>query len=60
MTMDVTSLGKSEEEREDIEDKFQKVAEAYEVLSTTELRRKYDNGEEVSSAAIRGLHHPYA
>ncbi len=52
--MDVTSLGKTEEEREEIDDKFQKIAEAHEVLSSTELRRKYDN-EEVSSV-IRGLH----
>ncbi len=43
------SLGKAEEERVEAEEKFQKIAEAYEVLSTTELRRKYDNGEEVSN-----------
>ncbi len=43
------SLGKTDEERIEAEEKFHMIAEAYEVLSTTELRRKYDNGEEVSN-----------
>ncbi len=49
MTILHSSLGKTEEEIAEAEEKFQKVAEAYEVLSSTELRRKYDNGEEASN-----------
>jgi len=38
---------KSEEERKTLQVKFELIAEAYEVLSSDELRGKYDRGEEV-------------
>jgi DnaJ-class molecular chaperone len=33
--------------KEEAEDKFQEISEAYEVLSTEELKAKYDRGEDV-------------
>ena len=36
-----------DDEKESAEKKFQEVAEAYEVLSDTEKRQKYDRGEDV-------------
>mmetsp|Transcript_6172 Transcript_6172/g.9616 ORF Transcript_6172/g.9616 Transcript_6172/m.9616 type:complete len:160 (+) Transcript_6172:3-482(+) len=38
---------KGEEEKAEMESKFQLIAEAYEVLSDDEMRGKYDRGEEV-------------
>lgn len=38
---------KNKDNREEAEKKFQDISEAYEVLSDTELRGKYDRGEEV-------------
>lgn len=55
---------KSEEERQQMEEKFQLVAEAYEVLSSDELRGKYDRGEEVfenqgNDNRRGGFHQPF-
>ena len=41
-----------QEEKEKAETQFQMVAEAYEVLSDTEKRGKYDRGEEVSCNSL--------
>lgn len=53
----------SEEEREKAETKFQLIAEAYEVLSDDESRRKYDHGEDVFPNQGGGggghHHHPF-
>ncbi len=56
--MDVTLIGKPDEERDEAEEKFQKVSEAYEVLGNIELRRKYDNGEEVSCCSVLDISLP--
>ena len=39
---------KDEAEREEAETKFKAMAQAYEILSDDDLRRKYDAGEEVT------------
>jgi curved DNA-binding protein CbpA len=40
-------LHKGEEEKTKAEKQFQLIAEAYEILSDTDLRGRYDRGEEV-------------
>lgn len=40
-------MNRSEADQKELQDKFQEVAEAYEVLSDEELRGKYDRGEDV-------------
>ena len=38
----------TDEQKEQQETEFQKVAQAYEILSDSELRAKYDRGEDVT------------
>lgn len=50
-----------EEEKEKAEKQFQQIAEAYEILSDADLRKKYDRGEEVlpNQGGDGGGHNPF-
>ena len=50
-------VGSSEEEMKEVEQKFQKVAQAYEILSDEDLRAKYDRGEDVENPNAQSQQH---
>merc|ERR1711967_203694 len=43
----------TEEERKEAADQFARIAQAYEILSDDNLRQRYNNGEDVSSASAQ-------
>lgn len=45
---DKLPMDATDEQKEQQETEFQKVAQAYEILSDSELRAKYDRGEDVT------------
>lgn len=51
---------KEDAEREEVNKKFHDIAEAYEVLSSDDLRAKYDRGEDVTGNGQSREHDPFA
>ena len=50
---------KHTENKEEAEEKFREIAEAYEVLSNEESRARYDRGEDISEQANHARNNPF-
>ncbi|OAO18220.1 dnaj-like protein [Blastocystis sp. ATCC 50177/Nand II] len=50
---------KHKEDKEEAEEKFKEIAEAYEILSNEESRAKYDRGEDTSEQANQARANPF-